>query len=317
MTRVVAMGGGTGLPVLLRGLKAHTHHITAIVTVTDDGGSSGRLRGELGILPPGDIRNCLVALAGAEPLMQRLFQHRFTRGTLAGHAFGNLFIGALTELFCDFQAAVRAASHVLRIHGEVLPSTREQVQVCAELADGTVVEGETAVASAGVPIRRVFLQPADVQPVPEALRALESADVVVMGPGSLFTSVLPNLLVRGVAEAVRRSRAEKVFVVNVMTQPGETDGFTAADHVRAVEEHVGAGLIDRVVVNTGAIEPECLARYRLQGAEPVRADVDRLRAAGLAVTTGDLVDQDKAVVRHDPEALAAAVLAPVRQESRV
>ncbi len=313
--RVVAMGGGTGLPVLLRGLKAHTHQITAVVTVTDDGGSSGRLRGELGIPPPGDIRNCLVALAGAEPLMQRLFQHRFTRGTLAGHAFGNLFIGALTELFGDFRAAVRAASHVLRIHGQVLPSTDRQVQVCAELADGTVAEGETAVTSARSRIRRVFLQPPDAAPVPEALRAVEEADLVVLGPGSLFTSVLPNLLVRGMAEAVRASPAEKVFVVNVMTQPGETDGFTASDHVRVVLEHLGPGLVDRVVVNTGAVEPERLARYRRQGADQVRVDRDALRAMDLAVTEGDLVNRDE-LIRHDPDALAAAVLAFVRQESR-
>ncbi len=316
MRRVVAMGGGTGLPVLLRGLKGHTHHITAVVTVTDDGGSSGRLRGELGIPPPGDIRNCLVALAGAEPLMQRLFQHRFTRGTLAGHAFGNLFIGALTELFGDFQTAVRAASHVLRIHGQVLPSTARQVQICAELSDGSVVEGETAVASSRAPIRRVFLRPADAEPVPDALRAVAEADVVVLGPGSLFTSVLPNLLVRGLAEAVRASPAEKVFVVNVMTQPGETDGFTASRHVQTLVEHVGAGLVDRVVVNTRPVEPERLARYRRQGSEPVRVDREALHALGVAVTEGDLVNRDE-LIRHDPDALAAAVLAAVRQESRI
>ncbi len=305
--RVVALGGGTGLPVLLRGLKEHTNRITAIVTVMDDGGSSGRLRGELGILPPGDIRNCLVALAGAEPLMERLFQHRFSRGSLAGHSFGNLFIGALTELLGDFQAAVRAASQVLRVNGQVLPSTLDHAQLCAVLADGGEVCGETAIAASRQPIRRVYLRPGRCRPVPEALEALAEADLVVMGPGSLYTSIMPNLLVEGMADAIRRSPARRSFVVNIMTQPGETTGFTAADHVRVVLEHVGPGVVDEVVVNSGPIGAERLARYRAQGAAPVAVDREALAALGVEVVEADLVNRDE-LVRHEPAKLAAVLL---------
>ncbi len=305
--RVAAIGGGTGLPVVLRALKGRVGAITAIVTVTDDGGSSGRLRGELGILPPGDIRNCLVALADVEPLMERLFQHRFRQGSLAGHAFGNLFIGALTEMLGDFQAAVEAASRVLRVHGRVLPSTLANVQLGAVLADGRMVRGETAVVACRGRIRRVFLEPAECEPVPAVLDALGAADMIVLGPGSLYSSVIPNLLVRGVADAIRRAAATRVYVVNIMTQPGETDEYAASDHLRAIEDHVGPGLVDWVLVNTGGIDADLLARYRAQGAEMVEADPWALEKMGVAVWTGDLVGRDQ-LVRHDPDKLAHALL---------
>lgn len=305
--RVVAIGGGTGLSVLLRGLKEYTGNVTAIVTVTDDGGSSGRLRGELGILPPGDIRNCLVALADAEPLMARLFQHRFTQGTLAGHSLGNLFIGALAELLGDFEQAVYESSKVLAVRGRVLPSTLTPVTLVARMADGRVVRGETAIASDPAAIDRIWLDPPGVEPPPAAVEAIEAADLIVLGPGSLYTSILPNLLIPGIRDAVRRSRAVKVLVVNAMTQPGETTGFTAADHARALIEAVGPGLFHHVLVNVQQPAPALLQRYREQGQEPVRLDRERLRQLGLQVHTAQLLAADD-LIRHDPQRLARALL---------
>lgn len=304
--RVAAMGGGTGLPVVLRAVKGLTTQVTAIVTVTDDGGSSGRLRGELGIPAPGDIRNCLVALADTEPLMERLFQHRFSRGSLAGHSFGNLFIGAMSELLGDFEGAVRAASHILRVRGQVLPSTGANVQLRAVLADGTEVRGETAIAKSGGSVRRVYLDPPGCRPVPAAIEALLSADLLIMGPGSLYTSVMPNLLVEGVAEAVRRSEATKVYVANIMTQPGETEGYSVADHLRGIISHVGEGVVDWVLANTGEIGVERLKRYRTQGAEPVAVDAEEIRSLGVRLCARNLVNRDD-MVRHEVGKLARAL----------
>lgn len=305
--RVVAIGGGTGLATLLRGLKEHTSNITAIVTVTDDGGSSGRLRGQLGVLPPGDIRNCLVALADTEPLMEKLFQHRFDQGEgLAGHSFGNLFIAAMFQVTGDFEAAVRASSQVLAVRGTVLPSTLSQVVLCAELADGTRVFGETSISTAGQPIRRIFLEPHGARPLEAALQAIYEADAIILGPGSLYTSILPNLLVDGVADAIRNSPALKIYVCNVMTQPGETDGYSAADHVRAITNHVD-GLLDLVVVNTGEITAPLLEKYRVQNAYPVATDLEAIRRMGLEVVGADLVSRTN-LVRHDPRALARLLL---------
>lgn len=303
---VVAMGGGTGLPVVLRAIKGLTPNVTAIVTVTDDGGSSGRLRGELGIPAPGDIRNCLVALADTEPLMERLFQHRFSRGSLAGHSFGNLFIGAMTELLGDFEGAVRAASRVLRVRGQVLPSTQSNVQLHAVLADGTEVRGETAIAKSGGRVRRVYLDPPGCKPVEAATEALLSADLLILGPGSLYTSVIPNLLVDGVAEAVCRSNATKVYVANIMTQPGETEGYSVADHLRGIIGHIGDGAVDWVLANTGEIGVERLSRYRLQGAEPVAIDTEDIRSLGVRLCARDLVNNDD-MVRHEVGKLAQAL----------
>jgi uncharacterized cofD-like protein len=304
---IVAVGGGTGLPVLLRGLKEYTRNITALVTVGDDGGSSGRLRGELGILPPGDVRNCLVALADAEPLMAEVFQHRFDRGGLAGHTVGNVLLGGLTEVTGDFVAAVEALSRVLAVRGRVLPSTVHHVTLVAELEDGRIVQGETAIVAARGRIRRLALVPPEAQALPDAVAALEAADIVVLGPGSLYTSVLPNLLLPELRQALHRTRALRFFVVNVMTQPGETDGFTAADHLEALQAHVGRPGVDVVVVHEGPIDPARLAPYREQGAEPVAVDADRLRAMGVEVVARDLVTRS-GLVRHDPDRLAAAIL---------
>ncbi|MBX5476180.1 MAG: uridine diphosphate-N-acetylglucosamine-binding protein YvcK [Clostridia bacterium] len=311
--RVVALGGGTGLSTLLHGIKEYTYNVTAVVTVTDDGGSSGRLRGELGILPPGDIRNVLVALADTEPLMERLFQHRFGRGQLKGHTLGNLFIGALAELLGSFEEALRASSRVLAVRGEVLPSTVDDVRLVATFPGGHEVAGETRIAEEGRTRGRIValrLDPPDCRPVPAALDAIAAADVILIGPGSLYTSIAPNLLVPGVAEAIRRSPAYKVFVVNVMTQPGETIGFTALDHYEAVESWLGRGVIDAVVVNTGRIAEERLRGYRSEQAAPVEPSLEALASRGVKVISGDLVTAE-GLVRHDSHKLARVIMGEV------
>ncbi len=303
---IAAIGGGTGLPVLLRGLKAYNVQTTALVTVGDDGGSSGRLRGELGILPPGDVRNCLLALADAEPLMSEVFQHRFAKGGLAGHTVGNLLIGGLSEVTGDFVQAIEAASRVLAVRGRVLPSTVADVALLAEFEDGRTVRGETAIVAAGGRIRRLSLDP-PAAALPQSVAALDAADVVVLGPGSLFTSVLPNLLLPEMREALRRCRALRVFVVNVMTQPGETDGFTAADHLAALQQYTGTPGVDVVLVNSRRIEQERLTAYRQQGAAPVVVDMERLAGMGVHVLARDVVTRE-GLIRHDPDRLAAAIL---------
>jgi uncharacterized cofD-like protein len=291
-------------------VKFWTERITAIVTVTDEGGSSGRLRGEMGVLPPGDLRNCLVALSEAEPLMRRLFQYRFDRGGLSGHAFGNLFIVALSQVLGDFREALRAASKILKVKGEVLPSTLESVVVGAELEGGEKVLGELAISRLGGRIKRVFLDPPHPRPAPGCLEAIEEADLLVLGPGSLFTSILPNLLVPGIARAISRSRAVKVLVVNLMTQPGETDGFRASDHVRVIREQVGEGVVDWAVVNTGWPGEERMERYRSQGAELVEPDVEDLERMGIKVVLAPLVNR-RGLVRHDVRRLSRVLRALV------
>lgn len=306
--RVVVVGGGTGLSALLRGLKAHTENLTAMVTVFDDGGSSGRLRRELGILPPGDIRDCLVALAESEPLMTQLFEYRFQGGALDGHAFGNLFIASLAGVTGDLESAVKETSKVLNIRGRVLPSAVEDVILVAEFTDGTVVEGESQIPRERKRIRRMALKPADVAPLPEVLQAIADAELIVLGPGSLYTSVIPNLLVRGVADAIRGSRATRVYVCNVMTQPGETDGFTASDHVRGLIEQVGPGLFTHALVNTQQVHnPMLLARYEAEGARWVEPDPDRIRALGVLPVAEPCISAID-VVRHDPHHLARALM---------
>lgn len=316
--RIVAIGGGNGLSALLRGLRPHALppepgqpapiSVTAVVTVTDDGGSSGRLRREFDVLPPGDIRNCLVALSEDEALMSRLFQYRFSSGRgLKGHSFGNLFLTALTNITGDFAQAVRVSSEVLAIAGRIFPSTAANVTLGAELQDGSRVLGETRISKSRVPIRRVFLMPDRVSPLPETLEAIGAADLITLGPGSLYTSVIPNLLVRKVTRAILESPASKAYVVNLMWQPGETTGYTAADHVEAIRRHSAPGIIDTVIVNTGSFEPSLLRKYARQRAKPVEADFARLRRLGLKIVAGDFLEQsDK--IRHRPDALARVVI---------
>lgn len=311
--RVVAIGGGTGIPALLRGMKHYTSRLTAVVTVADDGGSSGRLRTEFGILPPGDIRNCLVALADTETLMERLFQHRFDQGTgLSGHPFGNLFILAMTETTGNFYDAVRASSEVLAIRGRVMPSTLDQVGLKAQLEDGQVLTGESQISTATSRIRRVFLErtgPEDeragpIRSLADAEQALEEAEVIVLGPGSLYTSIIPNLLVPGIADAIRRSRALKIYVCNIMTEPGETDSFTVSDHLKALIDHAGYGIINTCLVNNQPIPDPLLARYAERSAMPVPVDVREAQRFGVDLVQVDLLDSHQEYIRHDPEKLA-------------
>lgn len=351
--RIVVIGGGTGLSTMLRGLKKYSANITAIVTVADDGGSSGKLQKQLNILPPGDIRNCLVALADDETQMTELFQYRFrnsvnpesaigaTRHTLHAsavetlhgasegtesatprprlnaegygeglrdHAFGNLLIAAMTAINDgDFEKAIRETSRVLNVRGRVLPSTVERVRLRGEMEDGSFLEGETTIANSPLRIRRIYMVPENPCPVEEVPEAIRSADVIVLGPGSVFTSIIPNLLVQGVSEVLSKSRAKRVYVCNVMTQPGETDNFSAYDHVRTLENHAGRRIFDYVLVNTGRPTQELVEKYRKTGSVLVEADLDRIRAAGYRAIAGNFIDQTD-VVRHDANLLAEAIM---------
>ncbi len=304
--RIVALGGGTGLPSVLRGLKNYTSNLTAIVTVADDGGSSGRLRGDLGMLPPGDIRNCMIALADTEPLMEQLFQYRFESGELAGHNFGNLFLAAMEQVVGDFVTGLRESSRVLAVRGMVLPATLDNVTLKARLSDGQVVQGESRIGHAPLPIEKIWMDPPDATPLAEAIDAIKAADMIVMGPGSLYTSVIPNLLVAPIAEAIRHSAGLKVYVSNVMTQPGETDHFSVTDHVSALEKQVGPGLIQVVLVNNELIPDRVRERYRQEGAEPVSIPTDN-HLGSILLVAERLLSVDT-VIRHDPEKLARALL---------
>ena len=306
--RVAAVGGGTGLSALLSGIKIFTSNITAIVTVTDTGGSSGRLRDEMDMLPPGDIRNCLVALAEAGPLIRDLFQYRFDEGEgLKGHSFGNLFITALSKVTGDFEKAVAESSKVLAIRGRVIPSTLEKVTLVGEFMDGTVVEGETHITQTQKPLRNIRLSPDHCRPSPETLDAIENADLIILGPGSLYTSILPNLLIREIQAAILKSDAYRVYVLNVMTQPGETDGFSAWDHLRVLIEHTDPRIVDACLVNSQAIPPSMISKYHEKGAAPVERDLERIRHKGYEVIEGEILKID-GQVRHDPEPLARLIL---------
>jgi len=301
---------------VLRGLKdfvprhgeADEQHpiadLAAIVTVMDDGGSSGRLRREYSILPPGDIRNCLVALSDDEALMSRLFQYRFQAGRgLRGHSFGNLFLTALNDITGDFADAVRMSGQVLAIRGRIYPSTLQNVTLEATMEDGRVVRGETRIPRARGRIRELRLAPRRVRPLAEAMQAIEQADVILIGPGSLYTSLIPNLLVSGVADTIGRSKAARVYISNLMTQPGETDGMSMADHVRAIYRHTGTKIFDWVVINQQEVSPRVARRYRAEGAEPVVANARELEELGLRCVFGDLLEK-KRVIRHDSARLA-------------
>jgi len=317
--RIVALGGGTGLSSVLRGLKQHVSEpkkgksgpisdLAAVVTVTDDGGSSGRLRREYRILPPGDIRNCMVALSQDEHLLGKLFQYRFPAGRgLAGHSFGNLFLTALTNVTGDFSKAVQFSAQVLAIRGRIFPSTAQNVTLEAELEDGTVVAGETKISRSRRRILRVRLVPRRVRPVSEVLKALREADLILIGPGSLYTSIIPNLLVGQIAEVIAHSKATRVYIANLMTQPGETQHYSVADHIRAIYEHTRPGLFDFVVINRKPVSSRLLHRYRSQDAEPVKPALEEIARMGLRCVMGNLL-QEGAVVRHDEARLTRLLL---------
>jgi len=308
---VTVIGGGHGLSVLLRGIKTATSNVTAVVTVADDGGSSGRLREDLGILPPGDLRNCLVALADTEPLMEKLFQYRFKgKSELSGHSFGNLFIAAMTEVTGDIEQALKESSKVLAVKGNVLPASKEHVRLDAIMEDGTIVEGESHIPEAHKRIHRVRLFPEHVKPVQSALDALTHADAIILGPGSLYTSIMPNLLVDGVAEAVRKSKAIKIYICNVMTQPGETDGYTASMHAKAILDHAGKGAIDFMLVNDHPISRDMREFYAEKGAYPVEIDEEAINALGIGFVKADIINESD-VIRHDPDKLSRVVMQTV------
>lgn len=305
--KIVVIGGGTGLSVLLRGLKEYTSNLTAIVTVADDGGSSGRLRRELGILPPGDVRNCLVALAEKEDTMEDLFSYRFDSGTLAGHSLGNLFLAGLERRFGDFQKGIEHVGKVFALRGEVYPSTMSQVTLEACFEDGRSVNGETAIRTTPGKIKHLRICPPDCVPLPGALKAIEEADLIVLGPGSLYTSVLPNLLVEGVRDKIAAAKAPCVYVCNIMTEPGETDNYTVSEHLRAIIQHGSKDLVDIVLAAKDEIPPKVMERYREEGADTVRRDPEEVEKLGVRYyeynfyTGGD-------VIRHNPDKLAKELL---------
>jgi len=318
--RIVALGGGTGLSAVLRGLKEHVAErgqrgprrpiadLAAVVTVTDDGGSSGRLRREYRVLPPGDIRNCMVALSQDERLLGKLFQYRFPGGRgLAGHSFGNLFLTALTNITGDFPRAVQESAQVLAIRGRIFPSTVQNVTLEAELGNGRIVAGETNISRSHQRIEHVRLVPRRARPLAEVMEAVREADLILVGPGSLYTSILPNLLVEGMTDLIAHSRATRVYIANLMTQPGETRHYSVADHVRAIYEHTRRPIFDYALINRTPVSPRLLRRYRDEGAEPVDPSFEELDRMGLRYVVADLLEQ-RDVVRHDSARLTQVLL---------
>lgn len=308
--KLVVLGGGTGLSTLLRGIKHYTENISAIVSVSDDGGSSGRLSSELGILPPGDLRHCMTALADDENLISELFRYRFSDGKgLGGHSFGNLFLAALTAINGnDFQKALNQGSQLLSIKGRVIPATLTSTVLCAKMRDGRIVKGESKIPEVKGTITDVFLNPEHCTPPQEVLDAIAEADAIIMGPGSLYTSVIPPLLIDGIADAIKASDAPKIYVCNVMTQPGETDGYTASDHLKAVNKHTGGGKIaDYMVVN--AEPPHHLrSKYEKMGSIPIKPDLDVIREMGTIPVAANLVNEEASLARHDPLYLAETIM---------
>ncbi len=313
--KIVVIGGGTGSSVLLRGLKLFTSNITAIVTVADDGGGSGKLREDLGMLPPGDIRNCILALADMEPTMEQLLQHRFKEGDLKGQNFGNLLIASMNDISDNFEEAIKKISDVLAVTGKVLPVTLKDITLYAKLKNGTVIKGESNIPVKSLemnsPIENIFIKPKDAGAIKEAVDAIENADLVLLGPGSLYTSVIPNLLVKNIKESLNRTKAPKVYITNVMTQPGETDGYTVYDHVDALLRHWPDALIDYVIVNTGTISDTVGEKYKMEGAEVIKLmheDREKLKAKGIKLITEDLIDIKKDYVRHDAVKLSKIIV---------
>ncbi len=327
---VVAIGGGTGLSTLLKGLKKFVltsaemvgarpdapviRDLCAVVTVSDDGGSSGRLRKELNMLPPGDIRNCIVALSEDEALLSRLFRHRFEKGSgLEGHSFGNLFLAALTSLTGDFSEAVRLSSEILVTRGHIHPSTSSNIELEALMEDGTRVRGETKITASKGRIKELFLDPADVEPMPQTLDAIAQADIITIGPGSLFTSLIPNLLVRGIAHAIVKSPAIKVYICNLMTQPNESLGLTAADHIRALNRHAQEQLFDYALINRTPISDELKLKYAREGACPIINDLEAIAALGVIPVLGDYLEEGN-VARHSAGSVVRDLLQLVERD---
>ena len=313
--KIVVIGGGTGLSTMLRGLKLYTNNITAIVTVGDDGGGSGKLRADLGMLPPGDIRNCILALADTEPIMEDLLQYRFTEGTLKGQSFGNLFLAAMDGISDNFEAAVQKMSSVLAVTGKVLPVTLDDMKLIAELENGNIVEGESIIPDEVIKqkskIKNLKIEPEKTKPLLDALMAISEADAIVMGPGSLYTSIIPNLLVEDIAECINKSDAIKIYISNVMTQPGETDDFTVSDHIKTLMKYSGKNSVEYVIANNGTIPKDIEERYLSEGSKLVELDYDNIKDLGVKVVETDLVKITKGYVKHDSEYLAQVLMTTV------
>jgi len=317
--RVVSIGGGTGLSTLLRGLRSHVtapnqpvagyiSDLAAVVTVTDDGGSSGRLRKGFNMLPPGDLRNCMVALSEEEDLLARLFAHRFRKGdSLKGHNFGNLFVAALTEITGDFGQAIQLASKILATRGRIYPVTTANVKLVARMDDGSLVRGETMITASRKRIAELMLDPPDAAPLPETIDAIERADLITVGPGSLYTSLITNLLVRDIPAALARAKGVRVYICNLMTQANESLGLRASQHIECIYKHTRAPIFDYALVNTATFSPETLARYAAAGASPIEADIERIEALGVHCITGNFASEDT-LVRHDAARVTAALL---------
>jgi len=306
--KIVVMGGGTGLSTMLHGLKEYTSNITAVVTVADDGGSSGRLRKDYDVLPPGDIRNCLVALADAEPLMGKLFQFRFDEGSeLSGHSFGNLFITALSKVTGNFDAAIKESSKVLAIRGRVVPSTLDKITLVAQHADGSETVGESDIPKSKSPVKRIHLRPVNCKPTEEAVEDIRKADAIILGPGSLYTSIMPNLMVGKVYQEIIASKAVKIYVCNVMTQKGETDDYKASDHLRAIVEHTAPGVIEYCIINTARIPAELLKKYKSEDSYPVIPDSENIKKLKVRPVEAHIINT-KDYVRHDPAKLAKLII---------
>ena len=316
--KIVVIGGGTGLSTMLRGLKYYTSNITAIVTVGDDGGGSGVLREDLGMLPPGDIRNCILALADTEPLMEELLQYRFPDGRLKNQSFGNLFLAAMDGVSDNFEDAVQKMSSVLAVTGKVLPVTLEDMKLIAELENGNKVEGESQipdeVLNQNSRIKKLMIEPNDAKPLEDAIKAIEEADAIVLGPGSLYTSIIPNLLVKDISESIRKSDAIKIYISNIMTQPGETHGFKASDHIKILKKYGGRGIVDYVIANRGDIPSDIKKRYSLDNSQLVELDTKEIKGLGVEVVEASLAKIEKGYVKHDSEYLAEVLVDTIMEK---
>lgn len=316
--KIVVIGGGTGLSTMLRGLKYYTSNITAIVTVADDGGGSGDLREDLGMLPPGDIRNCILALADTEPLMEELLQYRFPDGRLKNQSFGNLFLAAMDGVSENFEDAVQKMSSVLAVTGKVVPVTLEDMKLVARLENGSVVEGESQIPEESIKqnsrIKQLMIEPKDAKPLKDALKAIEEADAIVLGPGSLYTSVIPNLLVKDISEYIRKSDAIKIYISNIMTQPGETHGFKASDHIKVLKKYGGRGIVNYVIANRGDIPVDVKEKYLKDGSQLVDLDSKELKSLGVEVIEASLAKIEKGYVKHDSEYLAEVLVDTIMEK---
>ncbi|MEG1003005.1 MAG: YvcK family protein [Clostridium sp.] len=316
--KIVVIGGGTGLSTMLRGLKYYTSNITAIVTVGDDGGGSGALREDLGMLPPGDIRNCILALADTEPLMEDLLQYRFTEGRLKGQSFGNLFLAAMDGVSDNFVGAVQKMSSVLAVTGKVLPVTLDDMKLMAQLENGNVVAGESDIPEEALNqksrIKRLMIVPEDAKPLEEALKAIKDADAIVMGPGSLYTSVIPNLLVKGIVSEIKKSSAYKIYISNVMTQPGETDNFKVYDHIKVLKKYGGKDIVDCVIANNGSISKDMRSKYKEKSSDVVTIDRSKLKEFGIEIVEKNLVKVSKGTIKHDSDYLAQVLVETIMEK---